>query len=492
MTSSRWFRWAAASAALFAIALLARPPLASAGDGDDPPAPTGGEQPAGEGGDMPAGMADEEGGDDLDDTEQGLSPESVEKATQKGVNWLKQKQAPDGSWGVIHGGVPYPNQPKGDKMYDHPAGPTALAIFTLLKCKVDVSDSSVKKGFKYLKDKWRLPGGSYETSMMLLAVTATADPFKKYKASVAASDRVKLTGENRKWAQDLHAHLLKKRNGPLGWRYDHGSPHPSGVNQDLSSTQMAALALFAADRCGIKTDSKVWNDIITFALEQQDKDGPEADRAVAQDKSRKPDAPKKPGDADKERYGKPPADPPVKDKARGFAYNRDEKLRKDEKESSGGMTACGLGSILFARHILFNRNDKLWAARDQKAVQQSIYDGLAWLNSNFQPLQNPHGGGYHVYYLYCVERAMDLIGAVRLGNHYWYMEMGQTLLGRQKPQGFWDTDSSLEPSDVLDTCFALLFLKRATKDNFAFPSVTPSPDEPGVDNRGKTADEGGD
>jgi hypothetical protein len=126
---------------------------------------------------------------------------------------------------------------------------------------------------------------------MLLAVTATADPFKKVKASTAAGERVKLTGEYRKWAQDLKDLLLKKREA-LGWRYNHGGGTPEGGNQDLSSTMFACIALFAADRCGIKTDSKVWNDMITYAMQQQEEDGPEVERAVAQDKSRSPDAPR--------------------------------------------------------------------------------------------------------------------------------------------------------------------------------------------------------
>jgi hypothetical protein len=494
MIPSRWLRRAAALVALLGFALLARLPIASAGDGDEPPAPTGGEKPPGEGGEAPAaGMGEEEGeGDDLDDTEGGLSQESVDKAISKGVAWLKAKQGPDGSWGVIDGGEKYDPKAQGD-VYKHPAGPTALALLTLLKCKVPVDDASVKKGFKFLRDNHRLPGGSYEASAMLLAVTATADPFKKVKASTAAGERVKLTGEYRKWAQDLKDLLLKKREA-LGWRYNHGGGTPEGGNQDLSSTMFACIALFAADRCGIKTDSKVWNDMITYAMQQQEEDGPEVERAVAQDKSRSPDAPKKPGDAEKERYGKPPEEKPVKDKSRGFAYIKGHS-DPDEGQATGGMTACGLATILFSRHILFNRNDKLWASRDQKAVQQSIYDGLAWLDANWSPSQNPkkqRKNVYHVYYQYCVERAMDLIGAARLGKHFWYMEMGQQLLSRQKPQGFWHTNSTLRPEETLDTCFALLFLKRATKGGIPFPSLTESSDSgPAIDNRGKTADEGG-
>src|SRR5438105_3678970 len=55
---------------------------------------------------------------------------------------------------------------------------------------------------------------------------------------------------------------------------------PPGGNEDLSSTQLAALALLACERCQIKTDSKVWNDIVNFSLKQQQDDGPEWDRVI--------------------------------------------------------------------------------------------------------------------------------------------------------------------------------------------------------------------
>ena len=45
------------------------------------------------------------------------------------------------------------------------------------------------------------------------------------------------------------------------------------------------------------------------------------------------------------------------------------------------------------------------------------------------------------------------------------------------------TGTTLEPGDTLDTCFALLFLKRATRGSIPFPSLTGGSDDPPVDNR---------
>jgi hypothetical protein len=445
-------------------------------------------------GDPPPEAADPD--DEDADTPEQLVPR-ITTAIEKGVKWLKQAQLPDGSWGLIEGDRPYPGQKEGQP-YRHPAGATALALYALLKCKEPVDDPVIKKGFKFLKDKYKQPGSAYETSMVLLAVTARADPFKKVKASEVAGEKVRLVGEDRAWAEALQKYLLNKRTKAkmLGWRYNVEAPGlnvqvPQGGNQDLSSTQLATLALLAADRCGIRADSKVWNDIITFSMQQQQDDGPDWERAVYDGAGKLAAKDKKPapgGSAEKERYGpdKPPAEAP-KDKARGFAYIKSDALPPHEGGPTGGMTACGVGNIMMARYILMKRDDPLWSKRDQKLVQRSVYDGLAWLDMNWSPFTNPGGQGahYHVYYLYCCERAFDLVGNRLLGKHYWYAEMAEQLVNRQDQKGFWDSSSTHKPEKVLDTSFALLFLKRATKGGIPFPSVTGGGDEPPVDNRGK-------
>ena len=103
---------------------------------------------------------------------------------------------------------------------------------------------------------------------------------------------------------------------------------------------------------------------------------------------------------------------------------------------------------MMARYILSKRDDAAWKARDQKAVQQAIYDGCAWLDANWSPYDNPQKRSenvYHIYYMYCIERAFDLIGNRLLGKHPWYEEMARQLTGRQDPKGFWDSKASHKP-----------------------------------------------
>jgi hypothetical protein len=485
-----------ATLALLATLLAGGVPAFAGDEPGTPPSEPGMSDPSEPGmadPDAPA-MGDDAADPDDDDSDASVSLiEKVKKAIEKGVAWLKKAQLADGSWGQIGGGTPYGGgQGQG---YPHPAGPTALALYTLLKCKVPVDDPVVKKGFKYLRDKYKIPGGAYETSMVLLAVTAVADPFKRSKASIGAEDKVKLTGEWRAWAIALKESLMKKRDKAktLGWRYNVEVPGLTMAtlkdgNEDMSSTQLAALALLACERCSIKSENKFWHDLITFCQKQQQDDGPAWDRAVY-DKAPKGKPAPSPGgsDPDKERYGPSKPNEPAKDRARGFSYIKTAS-EADERNPTGGMTACGICNIQMARYILGKpgRGGEAWAKRDQAAILQSVYDGCAWLDANWNPAHNPGKQTtniYYIYYLYCMERAFDLIGNQLLGKHNWYIELAEQLTGIQKDNGSWNSKTTLKPEEVLDTCFALLVLKRSTKGGIPYGSVTQPGDAPPEDNR---------
>jgi hypothetical protein len=104
----------------------------------------------------------------------------------------------------------------------------------------------------------------------------------------------------------------------------------------------------------------------------------------------------------------------------------------------------------------------------------SITKGLAYLDEIWDATQNRgshESGSEHYYYLYGVERVGDLTGRAEFGGQNWYVRGAEFLLSHQDPSGSWTDSSGFPPRDVLGTCFALLFLKRAT-----LPVVTPSRD----------------
>ena len=418
-----------------------------------------------ESGDPDSEDGDDEGGEFYDD-DTTFSGKEVSKAIDKGIAWLIKKQGRNGSWGGMKGNSTYGGGEVGGE--SKLSGPTSLALYALLKCKVPLRHPAVKRGFAYLKKHQKKPDDSYEVSMLLLAITATADTAKMSKTIKKRTAPPKLAGQFRGWANKLVDYLVDKRTA-RGWRYNHdGKPENTAGGagpEDISSTQLAALALFAAHRLGIKTKRKVWEDILSYSMDQQEEDGPEM-------------------------TFKDPVDPKLdrKANARGFAYCVGME-DPDEGEATGGMTACGLANIEMARFVLSDGGKKRaeWNQRpDAKKVQSAIFDGLAWLVKYWSPFENPKKkktNVYHVYWLYALERSMDLLDLSLVGSHRWYNEMGQELLNRQASDGFWDTKTSLSPSDTLDTSFALLFLKRATKGSIPFGNVTGGSEEAPEDNR---------
>lgn len=144
-----------------------------------------------------------------------------------------------------------------------------------------------------------------------------------------------------------------------------------------------------------------------------------------------------------------------------------------EKESYGSMTAGGVGSLVIYKHLLGEK----W--KDDRRV----LSGLKWLDTNFSVRTNPgkgNGGarGWYYYYLYALERAGILYGTETLGKHEWYPEGANELLNRQRDDGSWGPGprggrggGGMGPpngpggggQDIPDTCFAILFLRRATR-----------------------------
>jgi hypothetical protein len=92
-----------------------------------------------------------------------------------------------------------------------------------------------------------------------------------------------------------------------------------------------------------------------------------------------------------------------------------------------------------------------------------VQDGIAWLGKNFLVTDNPLKPRYfHLYYLYALERVGMLADTTRIGTHDWYLEGANHLLDAQREDGSWGSNDRLDPP-TWGTCFAILFLKQATR-----------------------------
>ncbi len=118
--------------------------------------------------------------------------------------------------------------------------------------------------------------------------------------------------------------------------------------------------------------------------------------------------------------------------------------------SYGSMTAGALGSLAICDYYL---------GRDAK-TDRDIQKGAKWFEEadHWGFDKNPRHGMYHYYWFYALERAGVLIGADLFSGHDWYKEGADWLLAKQEKDGRWNN-----PDWVEDTCYAVLFLRRATK-----------------------------
>jgi hypothetical protein len=356
----------------------------------------------------------------------------VNAALDKGKDWLLKSQRPDGSWSFFTHHRAFP------------MGSTGLAVLTLLKCGVPRTHPSVVKACAYLRT---LPlRRVYSVSVLLMALDAkyapARDPFAVEDFDRYGQRRRKdpcskeITPADLAWMKEGVDYLLEHQQAGGYWRY------PSG-GFDLSNTQFALLGLHAASRCGVKVSQHVWLDALRFCLGHQDKTGEPVMYKANEVRGR---------------YRFEWTERAI---ARGFKYHF------DSPQASASMTTAGLTCLVVCQ-------SRLWRVRAftgqlRADTRRGVRDGMAWLQQHFRVDANTGGQGrWLYYYLYGLERA-GVLGRYRfLGLHDWYKAGAEFLLPRQEPQGYWTTNVHWE-----GTCFALLFLKRATSRMDA-PVLTPS------------------
>ena len=388
-----------------------------------------------------------------------LLPERIDQAIQSGVSWLKARATPEGGFGPI---VP---DPRGGtyggaegKSHRFPTGPTALALHTLLRCGVPADDPVIQKGFQWLREKAPPPNSSYEISILILALESlhdpklqpTSDPEAEPPPSRRKGDpEVKLPSKDRAWMKRLIVDLFSRRQQDKGWRYSVRDPrtkelYDPPVPLDMCSTGLAVHALFAAERCGFPQPEAAYRETLEWTLDIQQKEGPPVDRPTAE------------GEGEEWSNGEP-----VRDQARGWAYQPGSPIPW-ERDATGTMTTSALASIAICSRFLKIRKDKRFEKTLGDRAETGWSDGIAWISKNWDVTRNPYGS-YKYYHLWGLERVAGLQGIMQLAGHDWYMEGAKVAVREQRTGGFWQDDYSMGPTDLLGTCFALLFLSRSTR-----------------------------
>jgi hypothetical protein len=150
-----------------------------------------------------------------------------------------------------------------------------------------------------------------------------------------------------------------------------------------------------------------------------------------------------------------------------------------EHRAYGSTTAATLAAQAIWIALWDEDGGKRASWRRDKDVQ----DGLTWLLLNYSVTYNPgpyeHGTfdensrSQYYFYLFALNQALVLLGIDDLGGRSWHAEGTKALLESQSSDGSWsgftagplaapaDLRARYAASNVADTCFAILFLKRS-------------------------------
>ena len=205
------------------------------------------------------------------------------------------------------------------------------------------------------------------------------------------------------WIKELAETLLTFERGGL-FNYPWGG-------RDLSNTQYGVLGLRAAAQHGVKVPPDVWERAAQAVSSLGEEDGSGAYSPLS------------------------------------FRYSGGAK-------PTGSMTAAGAT-------ILAICDEQLHGKGKSGALNALARRGGEWIGAHWAGPKNPRepSDRWNVYYLYGVERLGSLLKTETFGARKWYREGATALVAMQGEKGEWGTSYG---ENVANTCFALLFLSKAT------------------------------
>lgn len=377
----------------------------------------------------------------------------VNEAITKGVEWLKKAPLPKDKNSVQPGTGGYG---QAGMVYDSRLGWTSFMMTALLKSEVAHDDPVIKAGFKFIYEYGGTKNAivsNYDRAAVLMAHEALYQAIEAAnlkKRGQIPTERVgdfkepkySLSSSHLQFCSQMMNGILAEQTKEGGWRY--GKPFGVvGSTEDVSATHIMLLGLKSASRLKMSVPHAAIKKALEFTVGMQEKDGPKVARPVDYT----------PGDRDT--YASM-----GEDRARGWPYIK--KGSKPEEEAvTGSMTCAGIACLIIGKSMIGKDLSK--KLNDQ--IDAGIFDGFAWLLTNWTVEQNPKAATYFYYYLYGLERVGTLGRYEKIGNHRWYSEGAEVFLKAQKPNGQWSSTPDLPAGqivDLVDTCYALLFLRRGT------------------------------
>ena len=426
--------------------------------------------------------------------------EKINAAIKKGAEWLAKQQQKDGSY-------------KGTYGTSYSMGTTSIAMLALLKAGVNPKSPCIQAGFSSLS-KLSL-SRMYSVCLYVMALEALYAPDEE-ELQKKGSDYVTVLRRNmRNRPSPLHkATVAKCIEWIIGHQQERIWRYPTG-GEDLSNTQYSLLALYSGMRMGYKVPSIVFAKAARYMIDCQEKEGPEvepfpvpaADFSIKElkklEKEIRQSLKKRERESRKEGISKDgPSTTLTEDPysrfgverrshkmfSRGWSYSVPITTNPQTNYKiigTGSMTTAGLACSVIIKAGL--EGSRYYVKEVKAALDKCIRDGAAWLATNFSVETNPRTGStagtsthYLYYYLYGLERAGILSLCTMFGKHDWYNQGARYIISKQSPEGYWNANAAraarapnpgqpAPPVDHVDTCFALLFLKRATVPVISLP-----------------------
>ncbi len=347
----------------------------------------------------------------------GVNEVAVARAIDRGIQFLRTAASPDlkGAyqnsdelilWTFIHAGVPE-TDPRFKELFQSATTQTmkrTYKVALLAMCleeldRVAYQEKLAQCGQFFVDNQCRNGQWSYGNETASVKDVKVAEPVRKDAASGGGKP-----GARPKPARKIA--ITKAGEGP--------------ETGDNSNSLYAALGLRACHDAGVTIPSatiasaiKWWRD---SQFSEEDRKGKDGRPLVASGK-------------------KPP---------RGWNY---KSAATDERAPYHGMTTGAVGSLVIFAHL---------QGKDWKK-DANVQAGMSWMEEKFKI------EAWNGYYMYALERMGILYGTELIGTHHWYREGANAILGIQNSDGSWGRDENEWYGTTWDTCFSILFLRRATR-----------------------------
>jgi hypothetical protein len=396
----------------------------------------------------------------------------VDAALEKGVAQLKRSQLASGSWKPD-------DDKKGNRGY-HPVGCAALPALTLLECGVKPDDPCVQKAAKYVRDRVATINQTYEIALSILFLDRLGE------------------AEDKERIQALGVRLIAGQLPSGGWSYlcsVRSNQDTKDVLLVLEKTRPATSRELHLDISSSSDSKPIIESSAKEQLEKAVKELPKELQKVPALQAPEDDLkPFRTSDSSSDnsntqfgllgvwvagRHGVP-TERSLALVARRFRARQTKKgswgyywrPALAEKETTPSMTAAGLLGLAVG-HGLSTGEQKNDTAR-KKVDDPAIKKGLQALGEH---IGKPLGSGrkanargktladINLYFLWSVERVAVLYNLPKINDKDWYAWGAELLVDHQEKDGSWKVGGYPGVNEthtaLVDTCFALLFLKRA-------------------------------